>query len=39
MSRDGTGRSDRELGLDREITRRDFVQLAGAGIAGSALLG
>ena len=30
---------DRDLGLDREITRRDFVQLAGAGIAGSALLG
>lgn len=39
MSRDRLGRSDRELGLDREITRRDFVQLAGAGIAGSALLG
>ena len=31
--------TDRELGFDREITRRDFVQLAGAGIAGSALLG
>ena len=30
---------DRELGLDREITRRDFVQLAGTGIAGSALIG
>ena len=31
--------TERELGLDRDITRRDFVQLAGLGVAGSALLG
>ncbi|MFQ5690261.1 MAG: NAD(P)-binding protein [Gemmatimonadota bacterium] len=30
---------DQELGLDREITRRDFVHLAGAGLAGLALSG
>ncbi len=30
---------DRELGLDRGITRRDFVRLAGAGLAGAATFG
>ena len=32
-------RSDRELGMDRDITRRDFVSGVGVAITGSALAG
>ncbi len=32
-------RSDRELGMDRDITRRDFVSGVGVAITGSSLVG
>ena len=32
-------RSDRELGMDRDITRRDFISGVGVAITGSSLAG